>query len=83
MIQCNMDYSIITNYRKGTKVFADFDVLHQCQDFDAILEYTEDHRWSKKYQDRFEGYEENQRAIHEQASSPRLAGSTQTGSWTP
>ena len=63
-----MDFSILTNYRKGTKVFADYDVLHQCQNFDALVQYTKDHRWTKKYQSQLEGYEENQRKIHEQQS---------------
>ena len=61
-----MDFSILTHYRKGTKVFADYDVLHQCQNFDALVQYTKDHRWTKKYQSLLDGYEENQRKIPEQ-----------------
>lgn len=59
-----MDFSIITHYRKGTKVFADYDVLHQCQDFDTVLRYAKEHQWRAEDKELFEGYEENQRALH-------------------
>ena len=58
-----MDHSLLTYYRKGTKVFADYNVLHQCQNFDAVLEYADDHRWTQAYLDKLEGYEANQHAI--------------------
>ena len=59
---------MLTFYRKGTNVFADYDILHQCQAFERLEAYTDEHIWSRDNIKLFDGYEENQRAVAKENS---------------